>query len=110
MSDKGMDLESFEDAAGKGEDRRVAPPDAAPFDRLSAVYDIPVQLSVVLGRTSMPVSQLLRLGRGAVLELDRKVGEPVEIYVNDRLVARGEVLVLDDRLGISMTEIVKGAA
>jgi flagellar motor switch protein FliN len=62
----------------------------------------------VLGKITMPVSQLLRLGRGAVVELDRKVGEPVEIYVNNRLVARGEVLVVDDHLGITMTEIVKG--
>jgi flagellar motor switch protein FliN/FliY len=67
-----------------------------------------VQLAAVLGKTTMPVSQLLRLGRGAVVELDRKVGEPVEIYVNNRLVARGEVLVVDDHLGITMTEIVKG--
>ena len=82
--------------------------DTGQVDRLSAVYDIPVQLSAVLGKTTMPVSQLLRLGRGAVVELDRKVGEPVEIYVNNRLVARGEVLVVDDHLGITMTEIVKG--
>jgi flagellar motor switch protein FliN/FliY len=78
------------------------------IEQLSAVYDIPVQLAAVLGKTTMPVSQLLRLGRGAVVELDRKVGEPVEIYVNNRLVARGEVLVVDDHLGITMTEIVKG--
>ena len=78
------------------------------IEQLSAVYDIPVQLSAVLGKTTMPVSQLLRLGRGAVVELDRKVGEPVEIYVNNRLVARGEVLVVDEHLGITMTEIVKG--
>ena len=86
------------------------PPFAAqpPIEQLSAVYDIPVQLAAVLGKTTMPVSQLLRLGRGAVVELDRKVGEPVEIYVNNRLVARGEVLVVDDHLGITMTEIVKG--
>ena len=58
----------------------------------------------------MPVSQLLRLGRGAVVELDRKVGEPVEIYVNNRLVARGEVMIVDDHLGITMTEIIKGDA
>jgi flagellar motor switch protein FliN/FliY len=77
-------------------------------EQLSAVYDIPVQLSAVLGKATMPVSQLLRLGRGAVVELDRKVGEPVEIYVNNRLVARGEVLVVDDHLGITMTEIIKG--
>src|SRR3954447_6268329 len=76
-------------------------------EQLSAVYDIPVQLSAVLGKTTMPVSQLLRLGRGAVVELDRKVGEPVEIYVNNRLVARGEVMIVDDHLGITMTEIIK---
>jgi len=90
-------------------DAAAASPMVTPsVEQLSAVYDIPVQLSAVLGKTTMPVSQLLRLGRGAVVELDRKVGEPVEIYVNNRLVARGEVLVVDDHLGITMTEIVKG--
>lgn len=74
---------------------------------LEAVYDIPVQLSVVLGRTSMQVNQLLKLGRGAVIELDRKVGEPIDIYVNNRLVARGEVVVVEDRIGVTMTEIIK---
>lgn len=87
-------------------------PDNAPAaqgqEALSAVYDVPVQLAAVLGKTSMPVNQLLRLGRGAVVELDRKVGEPVEIFVNNRLVARGEVLIVDDHLGITMTEIIKG--
>jgi flagellar motor switch protein FliN/FliY len=74
---------------------------------LSAVYDVPVQVSAVLGRAHMQVSQLLKLGRGAVVELDRKVGEAIDIYVNNRLVARGEVVVVDDRLGVTMTEIVK---
>lgn len=74
---------------------------------LEAVYDIPVQISVVLGKTNMQVSQLLKLGRGAVVELDRKVGEPIDIYVNNRLVARGEVVVVEDRIGVTMTEIIK---
>lgn len=74
---------------------------------LETVYDIPVQISAVLGKASMPVNQLLKLGRGAVVELDRKVGEPIDIYVNNRLVARGELIVVDDRLGITMTEIIK---
>jgi flagellar motor switch protein FliN/FliY len=83
--------------------------DAAAADNLSleTVYDIPVQITVVLGRTSMQVNQLLKLGRGAVIELDKKVGEPIDIFVNNRLVARGEVVVVDERIGITMTEIIK---
>ncbi len=76
-------------------------------DDVTAIYDIPVNVSAVLGRSTMQVSQLLKLGRGAVIELDRKVGEAIDIYVNNRLVARGEVVVVEDRLGITMTEIVK---
>lgn len=76
-------------------------------EELEAVYDIPVQVAAVLGQANMKVSQLLKLGRGAVVELDRKVGEPIDVFVNNRLVARGEVVIVDDRLGITMTEIVK---
>ncbi len=74
---------------------------------LSAVYDVPVQVSAVLGKATMQVSNLLKLGRGAVIELDRKVGEAVDVYVNNRLVARGEVVLVDDHLGITMTEIIR---
>ena len=74
---------------------------------VTAIYDIPVQISAVLGRSTMQVSQLLKLGRGAVVELDRRVGEAIDIYVNNRLVARGEVVVVEDKLGVTMTEIVK---
>lgn len=81
--------------------------DLASEKELHAIYDIPVQVSAVLGRTTMQVSQLLKLGRGAVVNLDRRIGEPIDVYVNNRLVARGEVVVVDDKLGITMTEIVK---
>ena len=74
---------------------------------LEAVFDVPVTVSAVLGKSGMEVSQLLKLGRGAVIELDRKVGEAIDIYVNNRLVARGEVVLVEDRLGITMTEIIK---
>jgi flagellar motor switch protein FliN len=74
---------------------------------MDAVYDVPVQIAAVLGKATMPVNQLLKLGRGAVVELDRRVGEAIDIYVNNRLVARGEIVVVDDRLGITMTEIIK---
>jgi flagellar motor switch protein FliN/FliY len=74
---------------------------------LEAVYDIPVTVSAVLGKATMQVNQLLKLGRGAVVELDRKVGEAIDIYVNNRLIARGEVVVVDEHLGVTMTEIIK---
>ena len=79
-----------------------------PSYNLDAVYDVPVTVSVVLGKATMQVNQLLKLGRGAVVELDRRLGEAIDIYVNNRLVARGEVVMIDDnRLGVTMTEIVK---
>ncbi len=74
---------------------------------LEAVFDVPVKVSAVLGRARMEVNELLKLGPGAVLELDRKVGEAIDIYVNDRLVARGEVVLVDEKLGVTITEIVK---
>jgi flagellar motor switch protein FliN/FliY len=96
-----MELTELSDQADGGGSRSVR--------ELEAVYDIPVTVSAVLGKTTMQVSQLLKLGRGAVVELDRKLGEAIDIYVNNRLVARGEVVMVDDtRLGVTMTEIVKG--
>jgi flagellar motor switch protein FliN/FliY len=74
---------------------------------LEAMFDVPVQVSAVLGRAKMDVGQLLKLGPGAVLELDRKVGEAIDIYVNNRLVARGEVVLVEEKLGVTMTEIIK---
>ena len=74
---------------------------------LEAVFDIPVRVSAVLGKCNLQVSELMKLGRGAVIELDRKVGEAIDVYVNNRLVARGEVVLVDERLGVTMTEIIK---
>ena len=89
----------------------VPDPDSDPVPQgaadLEAVFDVPVQVSAVLGRARMEVGELLRLGPGAVLELDRKVGEAIDIYVNNRLVARGEVVLVEDKLGVTMTEIIK---
>ena len=102
MADLG--LEDFEDTGPHGgpeDDGDKAAADLAP------VFDVPVNISAVLGKSYMSVSQLLKLGQGSVLELDRKVGEAIGIYVNNRLVARGEVVVVDDRLGVTMTEIIK---
>ncbi|ESQ76015.1 flagellar motor switch protein FliN [Asticcacaulis sp. AC402] len=102
MADLG--LEDFEDtgpSGGHDDEGDKAAADLAP------VFDVPVNISAVLGKSYMSVSQLLKLGAGSVLELDRKVGEAIDIYVNNRLVARGEVVVVDDRLGVTMTEIIK---
>ena len=124
MADDTMDLEEMNDGAPTkddetaedeaGQSMAIDLPDDMDDDgsiarELDAVYNIPVQVSAVLGRATLEVSQLLKLGRGAVVELDRKVGEAIDIYVNNRLVARGEVVVVDERLGVTMTEIIKNA-
>ena len=74
---------------------------------LAPVFDVPVSVQAVIGRTTMEVAELMHLGPGSILELDRRVGEAIDIYVNSRLVARGEIVVVDDRLGVTMTEIIK---
>lgn len=76
-------------------------------DPSGAAYEIPVEMIAVLGTAELQVSQILKLGRGAVVELDRVVGEPIEVHANNQLIARGEVVVIEDRLGVQMTEIIK---
>jgi flagellar motor switch protein FliN/FliY len=106
MADNDMNLQEMNDPNSDEEkfEHEVGEPMAKDVE---AIYDIPVQIPAVLGRSTMQVSQLLKLGRGAVVELDRKVGEAIDIYVNNRLVARGEVVVVEDKLGVTMTEIIK---
>ena len=76
---------------------------------LEAVFDVPVRISVILGRARIPVASLMKMDIGSVVELDRQVGEAVDIYINERLVARGEIVLVENRLGVTMTEIVKAA-
>lgn len=103
-----QDLESTADlvAAAYGSDGELAPSSKSAAD-LEHVFDVPVQVSAVLGRSKMGVGDLLRMAPGHILELDRRVGEAIDIFVNDRLVARGEVVLVDDKLGVTMTEIIK---
>ena len=105
--DGGMNLQEIDDPNAQADAESPYKHGEPMAQDVTAIYDIPVQISAVLGRSTMQVSQLLKLGRGAVVELDRKVGEAIDIYVNNRLVARGEVVVVEDKLGITMTEIVK---
>jgi flagellar motor switch protein FliN/FliY len=74
---------------------------------LNAVAEVPVRVQAVLGRARVPVGELIRMKSGMVLELDRRVGEPVDVFVNNRLVARGEVMLVDHALGVTLTEIVR---
>jgi flagellar motor switch protein FliN len=102
------DLESTAEivAAAYGNDREALLSSKSAAD-LEHVFDVPVQVSAVLGRTKMGVGELLRMNAGHILELDRRVGEAIDIFVNNRLVARGEVVLVDDKLGVTMTEIIK---
>ena len=105
MSNTDLPLPDMEGGAGGAPIREDEGPKSA--SDLEAVFDVPVSVSAVLGRTSMDVGELLKLGPGTVLELDRKVGEAIDIFVNNRLVARGEVVLVKERLGVTMTEIIK---
>lgn len=108
-----IDLEDFTsepfDASTSASD--TPGPGDSPAPRTDAVYDIPVKITAVIGTATMPVSQLLRLGRGAVVELNKKLGEAVDIYANNRLIARGELVVVDDNnIGVTMTEILSSTS
>ena len=116
MSDTGAPISSLESGAMIETD---APPAFEEFELdgpaadvgnstpLSAVNEVPVRVQAVLGRARVPVGELIRMKSGMVLELDRRVGEPVDVYVNNRLVARGEVMLVDHALGVTLTEIVR---
>jgi flagellar motor switch protein FliN len=120
MSDeKNIDWENLEDEAAETAEAEDAPDNgdtgrnaddsrSRSANELDAVFDVPVNVSAVLGKAYLEVSQLMKLGPGTIVELDRKVGEAIDIFVNNRLVARGEVVVIDERLGVTMTEIIKG--
>ena len=100
-----MDTDADLDAAATAAEAR----DAATGPSLDAILSIPVTVQVVLGTTSMPVARLMKLGRGAVITLDQKVGAPVSVLVNGRVIACGEVVVVDEdnsRFGVTLTEIV----
>lgn len=100
-----MNLPELEKAGALSNTGGVSDPKSAAD--LAPVFDVPVNIQAVMGRTQMEVQDLLRLKPGSVLELDRRVGEAIDIYVNNRLVARGEIVIVDERLGVTMTEIIK---
>ncbi len=93
------------DTAGDGEDEaeEASVPVSSEVDR---IIDIPLQVSVELGRTKMLINDLLQLGQGSVIELSKLVGEPLEILVNEKLVAKGEVVVINEKFGVRLTEII----
>jgi len=119
--DSDLDLPEFESDGNAGADvpatmtdgdaaqivQTLADEDEKTATDLSPVFDVPVNVSAVLGKTHIELNSLLKLKAGSVVELERKVGEAIDIFVNDRLVARGEIVVVDDRLGVTMTEIIK---
>ena len=81
-------------------------PNDAPATDINMVLDIPVQLSVELGRTKVPIKHILQLGQGSVVELDALAGEPMDVLVNGYLIAQGEVVVVNDKFGIRLTDVV----
>lgn len=85
----------------------AAAPSQVARPRLESVLDVPVKVSAVLGKKRMSVAELMALDAGAVIELDRRVGEPIDLYINDTLIARGELVMVEGVLGVTMTEIIR---
>jgi len=100
-NDGGMSDEGLIDAIAQ-----QARDDAASERNIDMILDIPLEISVELGRTKMAIADLLRLGQGSVIELTKLAGEPLDVMVNGRLVARGEVVVLHDKFGVRLTDII----
>ena len=96
-------LANFEELQGPGKAR------GAPQLDMDFILDIPLTLSVELGRNRLLISELLQLGQGSVIELTKVAGEPMDIYVNQRLIARGEVVVVNEKFGVRLTDIISPA-
>lgn len=105
-SNEDLELQDFSDGATQAESTPNEAQSPKQLEDLEAVFDVPVKISAVLGRTNIEISDLLALDSGDILELDRKVGEAIDLYVNNRLIARGEVVLVDEKLGVTMTEII----
>lgn len=106
MSDNEVDLEQFDE--DNNQDSVSATGVSGKGHTIEAMLNVPLSVQIVLGTTKLPVSQVLKLSRGSVIELDKHIGEPVEVMINDRVVARGDLVkVAEDRVGVTLTEIVK---
>ena len=105
QSEENLELQDFSPEV-KSEEEEINDESPKKLEDLEAVFDVPVKISAVLGRTNIEISDLLELEQGDILELDRKVGEAIDLYVNNRLIARGEVVLVDEKLGVTMTEII----
>ena len=97
------DGSSNDPLAAGGDDNRLSKTD---FSKLKMILDVPLKVSVELGRTKMLINDLLQLGQGSVIELDKIAGEPMEILINDKLVAMGEVVVVNEKFGVRLTDVV----
>jgi flagellar motor switch protein FliN/FliY len=94
---KNLDVQEFQ---GESQTPQVVQRD------INFILDVPLELTVVIGRTKILVQELLQLGQGSVIALEKLAGEPMEVYVNDRLIGRGEVVVVNEKFGIRLTDII----
>jgi flagellar motor switch protein FliN len=99
----GGDANAEENPRTRSDEARLAKAD---FSKLKMILDVPLKVSVELGRTKMLINDLLQLGQGSVIELDKIAGEPMEILINDKLVAMGEVVVVNEKFGVRLTDVV----
>lgn len=102
MAEEDNSIEESEDGMEKGEDQA----EDHGARELDFILDIPLELSVELGKTKMLVNDLLQLGQGSIIELNKLAGEPLEVYINRKLIARGEVVVVNEKFGVRLTDVI----
>lgn len=111
--DFGLDSKAMAESSSSETNQMAKFHDESPMSRIDLsrmkmVLDVPLKVTVELGRTKLLVNDLLQLGQGSVIELDKMAGEPMEIYVNDKLVAMGEVVVVNEKFGVRLTDVMSG--
>ncbi|WP_299380971.1 FliM/FliN family flagellar motor switch protein [uncultured Kiloniella sp.] len=110
MSDEeAMNNDDVDDMFDSPPEEADSPAAALPVndENVPAVHGVGLEVSAILGTAQMPVSQLLKMGRGAVVELDKYIGDTIDISINDQMIARGEVMIKEDRLCVEIIEMIK---
>jgi flagellar motor switch protein FliN/FliY len=108
IEDFGLSSKNTESVEGGSEEETNEASKDVDLSRIKMIMDVPLKITVELGRTKLMIHELLQLGQGSIIELDKMAGEAMEIYVNEKLIAMGEVVVVNEKFGVRLTDVMSG--